>query len=77
MFMTAAYTRMSQNTNMAWYLSGTYSLLFIMASPWIWRAAAKAADAVSTIWPPMEIHPVNHAAADLFAEGARAATQWY
>ena len=44
---------------------------------WNCRPAAKAADAVSTIWPPTEIQPVSQDAMMRCREGARAATQWY
>lgn len=46
-------------------------------SAWSWRPAEKAADAVSTSCPPMEIQPVNQEATALVWDGARQATQWY
>lgn len=39
--------------------------------------AAKAADAASTSWPPMEIQPVNQAAVAWYDAGVRQWTQWY
>jgi hypothetical protein len=41
------------------------------------KAAAKAAEAVNTICPPHDIHPVNHDAALLDRDGDNRATQWY